>query len=68
MKPDAPTYEEMQQDHAKHWKDVGRIRDERYQVVKAMLSKPWRCTVCSMSHPSGSICPKCREARIIEVE
>lgn len=68
MKKDAPSYEELQQDHAKHWKDVGKIRDERYQVVKQMLEKSWRCPQCGKQNERGGICLTCREARLIEVE
>ncbi len=68
MKRDTASYEELQQDHARHWKQVGSVRDARYGVVRAMLGKPWRCPQCGTSQPSGGVCTTCREARVIDVE
>lgn len=66
---DTPSYEELQQDHARHWKSVGAVRDARYETTKRMLAQPWRCPVCRRNHDKGvSVCPTCHEARILEVE
>ena len=62
------SFEELQRDAQRHWKDVGRVRDERYGVVKQMLEKSWRCYQCGTQNGRGGICVQCREARLIEVE
>ncbi len=62
------SFEELQQEQTLHWKGVGRVRDERYQVTKDMLARPWRCPKCGNSNTCGGVCPKCREARIVEIE
>lgn len=63
------SYEELRQDAATHWKQVGQTRDARYETVQRMRQNPWRCPVCRRNHDRGvSVCPTCREARILEVE
>ena len=62
------SFEELQRDHQRHWKDVGKVRDERYQVVRQMLERSWRCPQCGLQNQRGGVCVQCREARLIEVE
>jgi len=68
MKKDVASFDELQQDHARHWQRVGQTRDQRYGVVQAQLLKRWRCPECGREHPGGGICPVCRSARVIEIE
>lgn len=62
------SFEELQRDAQRHWSQVGKIRDERWPVVRQMLQREWVCTICGTRHQSGGVCTKCREARIVEVE
>ena len=68
MKKDTPSFAELVQDQQRHWSQVGDIRDERYQTVKRMLDKPYRCQHCGFQNSQGGICVKCRECRVIEIE
>ena len=62
------SFEELQRDQQRHWKDCGKVRDERYQVVRQMLDRSWRCPQCGRQNERGGVCTTCREARLIEVE
>jgi hypothetical protein len=65
---DSPSYEELRQDAASHWQMVGKVRDTRYQLLKAIASRPWICPTCGQRNTNTPICTKCRSARILEMD
>ena len=67
-RPDTPSYDELRQDAARHWREVAAVRDARYQTVRQMIEKPWRCPVCGSVNERGGVCKKCHEARLVEVD
>jgi len=68
MRRDTATYEELAQDQQRHWKGVAAVRDSRYQVLKEVAQRPWRCPTCGTGEQRQPICSKCRSARIVEIE
>lgn len=68
MKKDTPSYDELRQDQTRHWKQIGQVRDARYQVVQEQLRRAWRCPQCGRQNAEGGVCMTCREARLIEVD
>ena len=66
MAKDRGTFEELKQDAAKHWMSVGTVKAVQHTKIMEATKRPWTCPTCGGKHASGSVCSRCRSARVLE--
>jgi rubrerythrin len=62
------SFQELQQDRAQHWRNLARVKALQQEEVREVLRHPWRCPSCGAGGVTDPVCPKCRSARVVELD